>query len=122
MRGAGNVRLRLAVRTMAASTLSAAMLAVMLVSAPPAGAYGKVGGENVWQIGLSFNCNGPNCDPTQLGGFWGWAQFNQNPATGATDGDAEFAGCGHGGGGGGADHTSLDITSWTIEPGSAGPR
>ena len=99
-------------------------LGVAAATASTAGAYGKVGSLEVWQVGLSFNCNNPDfCGADQLGGFWGWAQFNRDPVTGATDADAELTGCGHslGGGGGGAGHTSLDISGWIIAPGSAGP-
>ena len=41
-----------------------------------------------------------------------------------TWGDAQLTGCGHtiGGGGAGAGHSSIEIESWTIAPGSAGPQ
>ena len=86
--------------------------------------YGHASTQNVWQIGISSNCNNPSfCGADGTGGFWGWAQFNQDPTTGATSADAELAGCGHtvGGGGAGAGHFSIDATGWVIGPGSAGP-
>ena len=99
------------------------------------------GSENVWQIGASYNCNNPspngpcadqNGNP-ELGGFWGWADFDQVPGTTFTDGsgttypagnggDYVFEGCSHGTyGGNGTDHISVGIGDWYIAPGSAGP-
>src|SRR5437763_12194495 len=100
-------------------------LGVATATASTAGAYGKVGTLDVWQVGLSENCNNADFCGGELGGFWGWVQFNRDPVTGATDADAEFAGCGHGtgpdgGGNGGAGHVSIDATGWIIAPGSAG--
>jgi hypothetical protein len=72
-------------------------------------AYGSTA---LWQVGLSFNCDNPSvCGATNLGGFWGWVEFDSGGL-----GDAELTGCGHlqGGPGGGAQHFSVDITSWTI--------
>ncbi len=102
--------------------------ALLAISAPPAGAYGGGAGHEMWQIGLSFNCNSPTaCDQFGgTGGFWGWAEFDRDGS--ATWGDAEFAGCGHtvggvgGPGGAGAGHISIEIESWRIAPGSAGPQ
>lgn len=53
------------------------------------------------------------CGTTNLGGFWGWAEFDSGGL-----GDAELTGCGHlqGGPGGGASHFSVDITSWSVSP------
>ena len=55
-----------------------------------------------------------------LGGFWGWVEFDSGG-----QGDATLTGCGHlvasGGPGAGADHFNVEITGWTIEPGTAGP-
>jgi len=116
--------MRLIGRIAAAAAMVVGSAGMTVAWAPSAGAYGKVGTLNVWQVGLSFNCNNPSvCGSDETGGFWGWVQFNQNPVTGTTDGDAEFAFCFHtvGGGGAGAGHESLEITSWTIAPGSAGP-
>jgi hypothetical protein len=81
----------------------------------PAYAYGRAA---QWQIGLSFNCNNPSICGSQLGGFWGWAEFDSDNTA-----DAQLTGCGHlhGGPAGGAQHFSADVHSWTIAPGSAGP-
>ena len=54
-------------------------LAVMLggVLAAPVGAYGGGADHDMWQVGISFNCNNPDfCGPS-LGGFWGWAEFDR---------------------------------------------
>src|SRR5215469_9472487 len=70
------------------------------------------GNTSLWQVGLSFNCDNPSvCGATNLGGFWGWVEFDSGGL-----GDAELTGCGHlqGGPGGGAQHFSVAITSWTI--------
>jgi hypothetical protein len=99
-------------------------LGLVAMTAPAAGAYGKVGRLDTWQIGLSFNCNNADfCGSDGLGGFWGWVQFTRDPVTGVTDADAVLEGCGHsiGGGGGGAGHTVIDVNGWIIAPGSAGP-
>jgi hypothetical protein len=76
----------------------------------------------MWQVGLSFNCNNPAVCGDELGGFWGWVEFDR--AGTQTWGDAQLTGCGHtiGGGGAGAGHSSIEIESWTIAPGSAGPQ
>jgi hypothetical protein len=78
----------------------------------------------MWQIGASFNCNNPAACPDGTGGGWGWAEFDRSADGTQTWGDAEFADCFHtvGGGGAGAGHTSFEIESWTIGPGSAGPQ
>lgn len=92
------------------------------LSAAPAQAYGGGADHDTWQVGLSFNCNNPDFCGSELGGFWGWAEFDRF-ADGTITGDAEFAGCGHTVGGGGrgtagAGHISLDITAAHIgEPG-----
>src|SRR5215471_12850543 len=72
-------------------------------------AYGNTA---LWQVGLSFNCDNPSvCGATNLGGFWGWVEFDSGGL-----GDAELTGCGHLQGGpasgaqppfGGADHISV---------------
>jgi hypothetical protein len=113
----------LAARAVAVGTL---LVASGFVSAPSAHAdYGHAGTQNVWQVGMSFNCNNASfCGADGLGGFWGWVQLNQDPNTGATSADAELTGCGHttgGGGFAGAGHESVDVTGWFIAPGSAGP-
>jgi hypothetical protein len=77
--------------------------------------------HDMWQVGPSFNCINPDfCE--ELGGFWGWVEFRRRDAD---VGDAEFAFCAHSGPGGGfacGGHTSIEIESWTIAPGSAGPQ
>jgi len=94
----------------------------------PAWAYGGGATHDMWQVGLSFNCNNPSiCNTPDFGGtggFWGWAELDRSADGTQTWGDAEFAFCFHtvGGGGAGAGHTSFEIESWTIEPGSAGPQ
>lgn len=102
-----------------AALVAAAALAAGLATS--AGAYGGGAGHDTWQIGVSFNCNNPTLCAGETGGFWGWAEFDR--AGSSTWGDAELAGCHHtvGGGGAGAGHASIEIESWTIKPGSAGP-
>jgi len=112
-------RLLAAVALMVGTTL-----AVLGASAAPAMAYGHNGSLDVWQIGLSANCNNPSVCGNELGGFWGWVVFTQDPATGETDADAELTGCGHmvragGPGLAGAGHFSVE-GEWAIAPGSAG--
>jgi hypothetical protein len=102
-----------------------AAAALLIVFAAPAGAYGGGATHDTWQVGVSFNCNNQTVCGDELGGFWGWAEFDGSVGA-QTWGDAEFAGCGHvvGGGGqgsAGAGHVSIEIESWTIAPGSAGP-
>jgi hypothetical protein len=116
---------RRAPRLVAAAMLAAGTAVAVLATAPaPAMAYGHNGSLDVWQIGLSANCNNPSfCD--ELGGFWGWVVFTRDPVTGETDADAELTGCGHTVGGGGpglagAQHFSVEA-EWVIGPGSAGP-
>ena len=72
---------------------------------------------SIWQIGASFNCNNPSFCGPNLGGGWGWIEFDQ----GGT-GDATFADCTHmlGGGFAGAQAVHIDITGWKIGEGSAG--
>ncbi len=103
----------------AAAALSAGL-------ATSAGAYGGGANHDMWQVGLSFNCNNPDpavC-PDGTGGFWGWVEFDRSADGTQTWGDAELAFCFHtvGGGGAGAEHESIEIESWTIAPGSAGPQ
>jgi hypothetical protein len=109
---------------LAAALAAATMLGVGYAS--PAGAYGGGAGHDMWQVGISENCNNPSfCNPSGgTGGFWGWVEFDRSADGTQTWGDAQFADCFHtvGGGGAGAGHTSIDITSWTIGPGSAGPQ
>jgi hypothetical protein len=105
----------------AAAVLLAATGLIVAGSGQAAHAYGHDGSMDVYQVGISFNCNNRTyCSADELGGFWGWAEFDHDPATGANTGDAEFAGCSHGTFKGAA-HTSIEITDWYIAPGSAGP-
>ena len=117
---------RLARLITAVALVVGGMLAIVGAGAAPATAYGHNGSLNVWQIGLSANCNNPSVCGDELGGFWGWVVFTQDPATGETDADAELTGCGHmvragGPGLAGAEHFSVEA-EWTIGPGSAGPQ
>jgi hypothetical protein len=96
----------LTVATLAAS----ATLAVGFASA--ASAYGGGAAHDTWQVGISGNCNNPSFCGNELGGFWGWVEFDRF-ADGTITGDAQVTGCGHflRGGGGGAFHSDVDITS-----------
>jgi hypothetical protein len=105
--------------------LLAAAAAALGLSASPASAYGGGADHDMWQVGLSFNCNNPDVCGDELGGFWGWVEFDRSADGTLTWGDAELAGCSHtvgGGGFAGAVHISVEIESWTIEAGSAGPQ
>ena len=99
-------------------TISALGLFKAIVPTSIAEAYGK---DALWQIGLSFNCNNPTFCGPELGGFWGWVEFDSGGL-----GDATLTGCGRlaspgGPGLAGAEHFNVEITGWTIAPGSAGP-
>jgi hypothetical protein len=105
----------------AAVILLAAGSALVAGGGASAQAYGGDGTMDVWQIGLSFNCNNKAfCGNENLGGFWGWAELDHDPATGANTGDAQFAFCAHGQFSG-AGHESVDVLNWWVAPGSAGP-
>jgi hypothetical protein len=96
---------------MVAALAAAAVLA--MGSASPASAYGGGAGHDMWQVGISFNCNNPSfCGADELGGFWGWVEFDRF-ANGTITGDAQLTGCHHflRGGGGSAGHADVDITS-----------
>lgn len=112
------------------SLLAVAVAAVAITAAlfaGSAGAYGGGAGHDVWQVGLSVNCNNPSSiycldenGDVSLGGFWGWAEFDRW-SDGSITGDAQFAGCGHTVGGGGpgfagAGHADVDITRAHIGP------
>ena len=100
-------------------SLALVALAIPLVLAGTAGAYGGGSTHDTWQIALSFNCNNPSFCGDDLGGFWGWVEFDRSGTT--TWGDASLAGCGHSVGGGGpgsagAGGIQLEITSWHLGP------
>jgi hypothetical protein len=100
------------------ATISMLALAGIMATSSPAGAYGNTA---LWQIGISGNCNNPAVCGDELGGFWGWVEFDSD-----NTGDATIAGCGHLQGrqlpgSSGAEGMRIDITGWTIAPGSAGP-
>jgi hypothetical protein len=103
-------------------SLVAILALASLAAATPAGAYGGGASHDMWQIGISGNCNNPSFCGEELGGFWGWVEFDRF-ADGTITGDAKVAGCFHlpggAGGGGGAEHADVDITSAHIGP--AGP-
>jgi hypothetical protein len=92
--------------------LAAAVVAALALSISPANAYGGGASHDMWQIGISGNCNNPSFCGDELGGFWGWVEFDRF-ADGTITGDAKIAGCFHlpGGGGGGAEFADVDITS-----------
>lgn len=97
-----------------ASLAASATLAVGFAS--PAGAYGGGASHDMWQVGISDNCNNPSfCGADGLGGGWGWIEFDRF-ADGTITGDAQVTGCGHFRGGGGAFHADVDITSAHIGP------
>jgi hypothetical protein len=102
-----------------AALAAAAVLAVGFAS--PAGAYGGGANHDMWQVGMSFNCNNPSVCTEEMGGTggqWGWAEFDRSADGTQTWGDAQLTFCFHtvGGGGAGAGHTSVEIESWTIDP------
>ena len=96
-----------------------AALAISLVLAGAAGAYGGGSSHDTWQITMSFNCNNGSFCGDDLGGFWGWVEFDRW-SDGSITGDAELTGCGHsvggGGPGGGAGHSRVDATEVHIGP------
>ena len=113
--------------TILLSLIAILALAALGVTAAPAGAYGGGADHDMWQVGLSFNCNNPDICGSDLGGFWGWAELDRSADGTRTWGDAQFGFCFHTVGGGGPNlagggHTSQEIESWTIKPGSAGPQ
>lgn len=97
-------------RLLLVSAVGAIMVAQGLMAAP-AGAYGNTA---QWQIGLSFNCNNPSLCGSELGGFWGWAEFDGDGTA-----DAELIGCEHlqGGPAEGANHFSVDVQGSPTFPG-----
>jgi hypothetical protein len=106
--------------TVLASLVAMLALASLAATATPAGAYGGGAKHDMWQIGISGNCNNRSFCGDELGGFWGWVEFDRF-ADGTITGDAKVAGCFHlpggaGGGGGGAEFADIDITSAHIGP------
>ena len=109
-----------------AAVATAAAVAAGFASS--AGAYGGGATHDTWQVGLSFNCDNPSAPDCQnpetglpeLGGFWGWVEFDR-AADGSITGDAQLTGCGHTTGGGGpgsagAGHEDVDIFSAHLGP------
>ena len=107
-------RLRVLIASMAITT------ALLAGTAGTAAAYGDGADHDMWQVGISFNCNNPDFCGPNLGGFWAWAEFDRSADGTQTWGNVEGSGCFHtlgGGGGAGALHISVVIESWTIESG-----
>jgi hypothetical protein len=101
-------------------SLALVALVIPLVLAGTAGAYGGGSSHDTWQIGLSFNCNNPSFCGNDLGGFWGWVEFDRW-SDGSITGDAQLTGCGHSVGGGGpgsagAGHSDVDATEVHLGP------
>lgn len=96
--------------------LPISFLAIVALSiVPVTHAYGNTA---LWQIAISQNCDNPSLCGSNLGGFWAWAEFD------TVGGDATLTFCAHAIGGiapGGAGHINVDILSWTVASGSAGP-
>jgi hypothetical protein len=93
-----------------------AVLGTTLITDTAAHAYGGAGSMGVYQVGLSFNDNGPSSGGSG-GGYWGWWEFDSpanNPQAG-TGGDGQAEGCGHGDGFNGAGHSVFDISDWSIK-------
>src|SRR6266508_4357389 len=92
----GSVMRRLIVLVSLIATMA---LAAVTWTALPAGAYGGGANHDMWQVGLSFNCNNPSiCNTPEFGGtggLWGWAEFDRSADGTQTWGDAEFAFCFH---------------------------
>jgi hypothetical protein len=119
--GAGEGIMRVIRRLEIAVASALLAFAGLVGSSIPAHAYGGDGTLDVYQIGISFNCNNKSfCASDGMGGFWGWAELDHNPSTGANTGDAEFAFCSHGQFNG-AGHQSVEVLNWWVAPGSAGP-
>lgn len=102
------VRSRALQGALAMSLALVVVFAVGIARAPSAHAYGRLA---QWQIGLSFNCNNVAYCGQQLGGFWGWAEFDSDNTA-----DAQLTDCQHfqGGGPAGAQHFSSDVTGWFV--------
>ena len=101
--------------------LIAAMVAVLAMggAVPVAADYGNGGGNvQLYQATASMNCNNVALCPAGLGGFWAWAEFNQD---GTFSGEVTF--CAHlqgPGGFNGAGHEHADghyvITDFGLGP------
>lgn len=110
-------------RTLVAIAISVATGATVigLPSTAYAG-YGAGGTRDVWQVSISGNCDNPAVCGADLGGFWGWVEFDAAAGQDTTGtGDAQFTGCGHVRGGGGpgtagAGHVALDGLAWHVVP------
>jgi len=82
----------------------------VLALALPAGmatASASYGQGAAYQTAFSGNCDNPSICGTELGGFWGWAVFNNDGSA-----DLELTDCNHmlgGGGSAGASHISVDV-------------
>jgi hypothetical protein len=109
-------------RPMTGALIAAVAAAAALAGASSLGGAGQAqayGRLAQYQITISENCNNPSSCGPNLGGFWGWAEFD-------TDGtaDAQLTGCGHMQGGGpaaGAQHFSADAQNWFIAASSSDP-
>jgi hypothetical protein len=53
------------------SLVTFAALASAAAFASSASAYGGGAGHDMWQVGLSFNCNNPDFCGDETVGFWG---------------------------------------------------
>src|SRR5207245_5026027 len=84
-------------------TSSVLALAVAGAGTVGAAVYGRAA---QCHIGLSFNCNNPSICGSQLGGFWGWAECDNDGTA-----DAQLTDCQHlqGGRAAGAHHVSVDV-------------
>ena len=105
-------RLAGAAALLLASALPLAATAVPSANADTSSGYGKA----EYQTAFSVNCDNPSiCGGQNLGGFWGWSQFNVDGT-----GNAQLNNCGHLEGGGpaaGAQHFADDIADLNGQPG-----
>jgi hypothetical protein len=108
-------------RVLYAACAAAILGASGLVGPPGAQAYGGGADHDMWQIGVSGNCNNPSFCGDELGGLWCWLEFDR--AGTSTWGDAKLIDCGHFLRGGGSPETEIadvDITAWHIGPAQPG--
>lgn len=105
--------LRRFIFSIAAGCLMSSLLGISAVAG-----YGGGAGHEMWQVGLSFNCNNPDfCGSSSLGGYWGWAEFDRDGAT--TWGDFRGSFCMHSvahTGFSGAGSITIEADSWTVGP------